>query len=80
METLLTVREVAQLLGVSMDNIYRLKDKPDGLRAYRVGNRCLRFRPSEVEAYLEARRVKPVVKAERPSIRRFQYVPGMKVV
>lgn len=77
---MITVREVAERLGVSEDTVYRLKDKPDGIPAYRVG-RSIRFFPEEVDAYINAQGVKPAVKEERlPNMRRFQYVPGMKVV
>ena len=47
----MTTQQVAELLGVSADTVYRLKEKPDGLRAYRVGH-SLRFRRDEVETYL----------------------------
>lgn len=77
---MITVSDVARILGVSEDTVYRLKDKPDGIPAYRLG-RSIRFRPEEVEAYIAARGVKPVVKEERmPNMKRFKYVPGMKVV
>lgn len=37
LESMMTVREVAELLGISADTIYRLKDRPDGIPAYKVG-------------------------------------------
>lgn len=80
-QPLLTAQEVAEQLKVNACTIYRLKDKPDGIRAYKVGN-LLRFRPEDVEAYLAARAVKPAA-PQTPfcgNIRRFKYVPGMKVV
>ena len=43
----MTTQQVAELLGVSADTVYRLKEKPDGLRAYRVGH-SLRFRRDEL--------------------------------
>ena len=52
-QPLLTAQEVAEQLKVNACTIYRLKDKPDGIRAYKVGN-LLRFRPEDVEAYLAA--------------------------
>lgn len=79
-ESLITVRDVARMLGVSEDTVYRLKDKSDGLPAYKVGG-CIRFRPEEVDAYIASQVVKPAVKEDRlSSMRRFKYVPGMKVV
>lgn len=79
-ETMMDARAVSDLLGVSVYTVYRLKDKPDGLRAYRVG-RCIRFKGSEVEAYLASHVVEPVAyKSGKPKGVRFRYVPGMKVV
>ena len=48
---LMTVNGVAQALAISRDSVYRLVRSGD-LRAVRVGER-LRFRPVDVEAYLE---------------------------
>ena len=77
-QTMLKPKEVADMLGVSVYTVHRLKFKPDGLRAYKVAG-AVRFKPED--AYLEAQKVKPVVKAEAmPGIRRFTYVPGMRVV
>ena len=79
-ETMMTVQQVADLLGVSIYTIHRLKEKPDGLRAYRVG-RCIRFKRDEVEAYLACHVVEPVVYVcGKPKGVRFKYVPGMRVV
>lgn len=79
MERLLTIQEVAEMLGVTCSTIYRLKDRQDGLRACRVG-RCIRFRPEDVEDYLSRQEVKPPASREPTCKVRFQYVPGMKVV
>jgi excisionase family DNA binding protein len=51
---LLSVNEVAALLGISRPTVYRLARRGD-LASYRVGER-LRFRPTEIEAYLERNR------------------------
>lgn len=48
---LLTVNDVARLLSVSRDTVYKLVNAGD-LRAVRVSER-LRFRPEDVEHYLE---------------------------
>ena len=78
-EPMMTTNEVAEMLGVSIKTIYRLKNKEDGIRAYKVGG-CVRFVRREVEAYVRSQAVKPAVKAE-PFVRgHFHYVPGMKVV
>lgn len=79
-EPMITARQVAEMLGVSIYTVYRLKDKPGGLPAYKVA-RCIRFKPAEVEAYIAAQTVELAAKKDQlPSIRRFKYVPGMKVV
>lgn len=79
-ESMITAKEVAERLGVSVHTVYRLKDKPDGIPAYRLAG-CIRFRPDEVDAYIEGHAVKPAVKKDpMPGMRRFQYTPGMKVV
>jgi excisionase family DNA binding protein len=54
---LLTVNQLAQLLGVSRWTIYRLV-RDDELRAVKVGERN-RFRPEDVDAYLERQRAGP---------------------
>lgn len=80
MEPLLTTKEVAQLLHVSISTVYRLKDQLDGLPAYRVSG-ALRFKLADVEAYLERQAVEPVTpRQDRPGQVHFRYVPGMKVV
>ena len=48
---LLTVNDVARLLVVSRDSVYRLI-RDGHLRPVRVGKR-LRFRPEDIERYLE---------------------------
>lgn len=79
-EPMMTVQQVADLLGVSIYTIHRLKEKPDGLRAYRVG-RCIRFKRSEVEEYLASHVVESVsYNCGKPKGVRLVYVPGMRVV
>lgn len=78
-ESMISATQVAEMLGVSVYTVYRLKDLPDGIPAYRVGH-SIRFKPADVAAYLAAQAIKPIVKQEGPNIRRFHYVPGMKVV
>jgi excisionase family DNA binding protein len=51
---LLTVNEVASLLGISRPSVYRLRGSGQ-LASYRVGER-LRFRRADIEAYLERNR------------------------
>jgi excisionase family DNA binding protein len=55
-QPLMTVDEAASYLRVSRRQIYKLVRSGD-LQAVRVGER-LRFRPEEVEQYLELRREK----------------------
>lgn len=54
-EPLWTVRDVAQFLGVPVATIYTWRARGDGPPGFRVGKH-LRFRPSEVESWLEAHR------------------------
>ena len=50
----MTLNETAKLLGVSRDFVYRLIGRGE-LPAHRVGER-LRFRPEDLDAYLERNR------------------------
>lgn len=79
MSALLTVEDVAALLGVHRQTVYRLKDKPGGIPAYKIGGR-VRFRAEEIEAYIKAQAVLPPEKDVPFCERRFTYTPGMKVV
>ncbi len=78
-ETMMSVKEVAELLNISVYTVYRLKDKPDGPKAYKVGG-CVRFKRSEVNDYLTKCTVAPVITPKPHQRARFKYVPGMKVV
>lgn len=78
-EPMITTQQVADMLGVSIYTIYRLKDKPGGIPAYKVGT-LVRFKPSEVEDYIARHAVKPAERPEPFIKNRFRYVPGMKVV
>lgn len=53
-EPLLTVRELAELLGISTRSVHRLLSAGE-LTAVRVGQR-LRFDPSDVRVYLDRHR------------------------
>lgn len=67
-EPLLKAREVAELLGVSADWVLD-KWQAGELPGFRLGDRPpapVRFRLSEVEAWLEARRRGPAPRAPRP--------------
>ncbi|OGW75044.1 MAG: hypothetical protein A2Z72_02705 [Omnitrophica bacterium RBG_13_46_9] len=48
-EKLLTIEEVAALLGLSEDGVRKLVEKGD-LPAYKVGGQYLRFRKEQIEA------------------------------
>ena len=50
-DTLLTRNEVARLLGVSLPSLWRL-DKRGELCPLRIGSRCVRYLPDEVDAFL----------------------------
>jgi excisionase family DNA binding protein len=52
MEKLLTLGDLAEVLGVPKQTIYAWRRRRHGPRAVAVG-RHLRFRPADVEAWLE---------------------------
>ncbi len=51
-ETLITIKDVTKLLNISRTTVYRLLEKGD-IPSYKIGNQ-LRFKLSEIEAYIEA--------------------------
>ena len=57
-EPLLTTREVAELLGLSTSSVLRRYRNGD-LPGYRLGSNVLRFRPSEIEAWIDECRSRP---------------------
>jgi excisionase family DNA binding protein len=56
---LLTVRELAELLGVPVKTVYRWRHRGEGPQPIRVG-RFLRFDPADVSRWLEARKAASV--------------------
>jgi len=64
-DRLLTTREVAKFLGLSPETVLR-RYRAGELPAIRLGSNVLRFRESELEAWLDARtdRPTPLVAAE----------------
>lgn len=54
-ERLLTTREVAAFLAVSTETVLR-RWRAGELPGYRLASNVLRFRESEIEAWLEGRR------------------------
>lgn len=52
---LLSVEQVAEYLGVSKASVYRAV-KHGGLPFVRFGSELLRFRPADLEAWIETRR------------------------
>ena len=54
-DRLLTTRQVAEYLGLSPETVLR-RWREGSLPGYRLASNVLRFRESDVEAYLEARR------------------------
>ncbi len=59
-DSLMSLSEVAAYLGLSPGSIYNLRHGGHGPEGYKVG-RQLRFRRSEIEAWLEQRRDEPRV-------------------
>ena len=79
-EKMMTAKELAEQLGVSVYTSHRLAQKKGGLKGYKVG-RLTRFKPSEVAEYLASQEIKPPEKkTAMPGMQRFTYRPGMKVV
>ena len=79
-EKMMTAKELAEQLGVSVYTIHRLAQKKGGLKGYKVG-RLTRFKPSEVAEYLASQEIiPPEKKTAMPGMQRFTYRPGMKVV
>lgn len=79
MTKMLTVKEVAEQMGVSIHTVYRLANQPGGLRAYRIGS-CIRFYQTEVAAYIEEQVIKTAQRPQGNKPGRLHYVPGMRVV
>lgn len=52
-EKLLTIREVASILGISEKKVMELAEK-GSIPAYKVGGAYLRFKPKEVEQFKES--------------------------
>ena len=78
MEQLLTPRDAAKILKVSVRTIYREGERGN-LKRYRVGNR-LRYRMEDIQKYIAATEVPLPQPKPLDNIARFKYVPGMKVV
>ena len=57
MDQLLNARSVAELLGVNVAQVWKLA-RLGQLPAYRLGYRTLRFKPEDVERYIESRQEK----------------------
>lgn len=53
MEKLLTPEEAANVLGVPLTTLYQWRHRRRGPRSIKVG-RHLRYRPADIEAYLDA--------------------------
>jgi len=79
LEPMMSIDEVAELLGVSIRTVQRLRNKPGQIPSYKIAG-CVRFKRDEVEAYIRRQMFKPPGKAEPFVKGRFHYVPGMKVV
>lgn len=58
-ECLLTTRDVAEMLGLSSEAVLR-RWRAGELPGFRLSTKALRFRESEVLAWLESRREGPI--------------------
>lgn len=79
MSKMITAKDVAEMLGVSVYTVYRLANKQGGLRAYKIAG-CIRFRQAEVNAYVESQAVRTDQQGGLNKPGRLHYVPGMRVV
>lgn len=78
MEQLLTPRDAAKILKVSVRTIYREGERGN-IKKIRVGSR-LRFRMEDIQKYIADAEEAPSQPKPLDNIARFKYVPGMKVV
>lgn len=56
MNTLITMKEIGQLLGLSRSSVYVLIKSPDFPKPYSLTARCLRWEKLEVDAWLLSRK------------------------
>lgn len=56
MDTLITLKEIGELLGISRSSVYVLIKSPDFPKPYSLSARCQRWEKLEVEAWLLSRR------------------------
>jgi excisionase family DNA binding protein len=64
-EPLLTAEQVAEYLQVDRSTVYRLAAAPGGLPVVELSPRVRRFRPADVEAFLERRTREPKARTGR---------------
>jgi excisionase family DNA binding protein len=64
-ERLLNVEEVAEILGVPVSTLHYWSHRNENLVGARIGRR-LRYRPSDVDAYVEAQFAERAREAARP--------------
>ena len=57
-DRLLHVREAAQFLGVEPTSLYHMVSR-DSVPCIRLSKRCLRFRKSDLEAWIATKKSKP---------------------
>jgi excisionase family DNA binding protein len=56
LERMITIEEFAEALGVSVQTVYSWNSQGVGPRYIKVGKHC-RFRPAEIQKWLESRTV-----------------------
>lgn len=71
-EKLLTIREVASILGISEKEVIDLAES-GSIPAYKVGGAYLRFKPKEIEQFKEALKRIP---DEGSALNKQTWVPG----
>ena len=71
METLMTIKEVAETVKLTVAGVRKLILKK-GIPYFKVGA-AIRFRPSEIEEWIEKRRETLILKANRKPLRGGKY-------
>lgn len=61
---LMTPPQLAELLGVSVQQVYRMSHEGQ-LPKVKISRRCLRFRRSEIQQWLKQKSIKPDPNSDR---------------
>ena len=76
---MITKQEASARLAISVRMLEGIIQRGQ-LPAYRIGPKCVRIDEEDLDAYVEARRIRSAKPQLVPETRPCRYVPGMKVV